>query len=149
MFQLPASRPLPTLVHVLELRRENLETVEVQIASSSPCVGRQTSTDKAEVAVGSTELRAGDQLLAGLEPGQRRSCAGPFSHPSDRQRVTRRARVRRRGTMWSYSCVTLTSSNCSWPPAVDVLLDLADTGDVALLLDLRLHRAPLLGDEHA
>ena len=60
----------PTLVHVLELRRENLETVEVQIASSSPCVGRQTSTDKAEVAVGSTELRAGDQLLAVLEPGK-------------------------------------------------------------------------------
>ena len=73
------------LVHLLELRRENLEIVEVEIAGRSPCVGKQIQTltmpegarlisvmrgGKAEVAVGSTELLAGDQVLAVLEPGK-------------------------------------------------------------------------------
>ena len=73
------------LVHLLELRRENLEIVEVEIAGRSPCVGKQIQTltmpegarlisvmrgGRAEVAVGSTELLAGDQVLAVLEPGK-------------------------------------------------------------------------------
>ena len=73
------------LIHLLELRKENLEIVEVQLDSDSPCVGKQVSRitlpagsrlitvmreGEAQMADGSTELRAGDQVLAVLEPGK-------------------------------------------------------------------------------
>ena len=73
------------LVHLLELRNENLEIVEVQIDKNSPSAGKRvdrlTMPDgarlisvmregKAEIAVGSTELQPGDQVLAILEPGK-------------------------------------------------------------------------------
>jgi trk system potassium uptake protein len=73
------------LVHLLELRKENLEIVEVQLDADSPCVGKQVSRislpvgsqlirvireGQAELAEGSTELKAGDQVLAVLEPGK-------------------------------------------------------------------------------
>ncbi len=76
--------PQHDLVHLLELRKENLEIVEVEIGEHAPCVGRLIQDlqmpegarlisvmrgGKAEVAVGSTELRAGDQVMAILEPG--------------------------------------------------------------------------------
>jgi trk system potassium uptake protein TrkA len=76
--------PEHELVHLLELRKENLEIVEVEIGSQSPAAGLRVEQlslpetarlisvmrdGKAEVAVGSTELRAGDQVLAVLEPG--------------------------------------------------------------------------------
>jgi trk system potassium uptake protein TrkA len=76
--------PEHELVHLLELRKENLEIVEVEIGSQSPAAGKRVEQlslpetarlisvmrdGKAEVAVGSTELRAGDQVLAVLEPG--------------------------------------------------------------------------------
>jgi len=76
--------PQHELVHLLELRKENLEIVEVEIKSGSSAEGRRVEElrlpestrlisvmreGKAEIAVGSTELHAGDQVLAILEPG--------------------------------------------------------------------------------
>ena len=77
--------PEHELVHLLELRKENLEIVEVQIDKASPCAGKRVDKLRlpegsrlisvmrdghAEIAVGSTELRPGDQVLAILEPGK-------------------------------------------------------------------------------
>ena len=77
--------PEHQLVHLLELRKENLEIVEVQIDRSSPVAGKRVEglklpegarlisvmrDGKAEIAVGSTTLEAGDQVLAILEPGK-------------------------------------------------------------------------------
>jgi trk/ktr system potassium uptake protein len=77
--------PEHDLIHLLELRRENLEIVEVQIAQDSPVAGRRVESlalpdgarlisvmrgDESEIAVGSTELRPGDQVLAILQPGK-------------------------------------------------------------------------------
>ncbi len=73
------------LIHLLELRKENLEIVEVQLDADSPSVGKQVSRiqlpagsrlitvmrdGQAQMAEGETELRAGDQVLAVLEPGK-------------------------------------------------------------------------------
>jgi trk system potassium uptake protein TrkA len=73
------------LIHLLELRKENLEIVEVQLDSDSPSVGKRVSRidlptgsrlitvmrdGQAQMAEGETELRAGDQVLAVLEPGK-------------------------------------------------------------------------------
>jgi trk system potassium uptake protein TrkA len=74
--------PEHDLVHLLQLRKENLEIVEVQLDRSFPG-GRVEDLslpegsrlisvmrdDQAEIAVGATELRPGDQVLAILEPG--------------------------------------------------------------------------------
>jgi trk system potassium uptake protein TrkA len=77
--------PEHELIHLLELRKENLEIVEVQIDKDSPCAGRVIERlklpegarlisvmrdGKAEIAGSATELRAGDQVLAILEPGK-------------------------------------------------------------------------------
>jgi trk system potassium uptake protein TrkA len=77
--------PEHELVHLLELRKENLEIVEVQIDKKSPCAGKRVDALRlpegarlisvmrdghTEIAVGSTELRPGDQVLAILEPGK-------------------------------------------------------------------------------
>ena len=78
--------PEHDLIHLLELRKENLEIVEVQIDKDSPCAGKTVEElhlpdgarlisvmrggGEAEIAVGATELRAGDQVLAILEPGK-------------------------------------------------------------------------------
>jgi trk system potassium uptake protein TrkA len=77
--------PEHELVHLLELRNENLEIVEVQIDKGSPSAGKTVEKlrlpegsrlisvmrdGKAEIAVGSTELRPGDQVLAILQPGK-------------------------------------------------------------------------------
>jgi trk system potassium uptake protein TrkA len=77
--------PQHELVHLLELRKENLEIVEVEIKSGSSAAGKRVEElrlpestrlisvmreGRAEIAVGSTELRAGDQVLAILEPGR-------------------------------------------------------------------------------
>lgn len=73
------------LIHLLELRKENLEIVEVQIEKESP--GAHCRIDRlalpdgvrmitvlrdghAEPATGSTELLPGDQVLAILQPGK-------------------------------------------------------------------------------
>jgi trk system potassium uptake protein TrkA len=73
------------LIHLLQLRRENLEIVEVVLEEGSPAAGRRVDqlempegarllsvmrSGSAEIVVGSTELRAGDQVLAILEPGK-------------------------------------------------------------------------------
>ena len=72
------------LIHLLELRNENLEIVEVQVDKSSPWAGKtverlnlpgdsrliSVSRDgHSEIAVGSTQLEAGDRVLAILQPG--------------------------------------------------------------------------------
>jgi trk system potassium uptake protein TrkA len=77
--------PEHDLVHLLELRRENLEIVEVQIEKGAPAAGRRveklelpegsrlisiTRNGRSEIAVGSTELQPGDQVLAILQPGK-------------------------------------------------------------------------------
>src|SRR6266496_3448012 len=77
--------PEHELIHLLELRQENLEIVEVQIDKNSPVAGKRVESlelpegarlisvmraGKAEIAVGSTSLEAGDQVLAILEPGK-------------------------------------------------------------------------------
>jgi trk system potassium uptake protein len=77
--------PEHQLVHLLELRKENLEIVEVQIDGTSPSAGKRVEklalpegarlisvmrNGRSEIAVGSTELQAGDQVLAILEPGK-------------------------------------------------------------------------------
>jgi trk system potassium uptake protein TrkA len=77
--------PEHELIHLLELRKENLEIVEVQIDKDSPSAGKTVDTlklpegsrlisvmrnGKAEIAVGSTRLEPGDQVLAILEPGK-------------------------------------------------------------------------------
>jgi trk/ktr system potassium uptake protein len=72
------------LIHLLELRKENLEIVEVQLDAESPCVGMEVERvrlpsgarlitimreGQSQMADGKTQLRAGDQVLAVLEPG--------------------------------------------------------------------------------
>jgi trk system potassium uptake protein TrkA len=73
------------LVQLLQLRNENLEIVEVQLDEDSPCVGKEIGRitlpagsrlitvlrgGQYEMAEGSTQLKAGDQVLAVLEPGK-------------------------------------------------------------------------------
>src|SRR5918994_7570941 len=77
--------PAHELIHLLELRKENLEIVEVEVDEGAPGVGRRVEQlslpegarlisvmrgGKAEIAVGSTRLEAGDQVLAVLGPGR-------------------------------------------------------------------------------
>jgi trk system potassium uptake protein len=77
--------PQHELVHLLELRKENLEIVEVEIKRGSSAEGKRVEDlrlpestrlisvmreGRAEIAVGSTQLHAGDQVLAILEPGR-------------------------------------------------------------------------------
>jgi trk system potassium uptake protein TrkA len=77
--------PEHELIHLLELRAENLEIVEVQIGKDAPSIGKRVEGlalpegsrlisvmrgGHAEIAVGATELREGDQVLAILEPGK-------------------------------------------------------------------------------
>lgn len=77
--------PEHDLIHLLELRQENLEIVEVQIDRDSPSAGKHIEAldlpdgarlisvmrgGHAEIAIGSTQLEAGDQVLAILEPGK-------------------------------------------------------------------------------
>jgi trk system potassium uptake protein TrkA len=73
------------LIHLLELRNENLEIVELQIDKGSPSAGKtveklQLPSDsrlisvsrdgQAEIAIGSTRLEPGDRVLAILKPGR-------------------------------------------------------------------------------
>jgi trk system potassium uptake protein TrkA len=76
--------PQHDLVHLLEFRKENLEIIEVEIDKKAPCAGKPVEKlglpegsrlisvvhdGSAEIAVGSTIIRPGDQVLAILEPG--------------------------------------------------------------------------------
>ncbi|HEV8602712.1 MAG TPA: NAD-binding protein [Gaiellaceae bacterium] len=77
--------PEHELIHLLELRKENLEIVEVQIDKDSPSAGKRVDGLKlpagsrlisvmreghAEIPVPETQLLPGDQVLAILEPGK-------------------------------------------------------------------------------
>jgi trk system potassium uptake protein TrkA len=72
------------LVRLLELRQEGLEVVEVQVLAGSPAAGKSVSglslpdgarlvsvmrNGIAEIAVGETLIRPGDQVIAILKPG--------------------------------------------------------------------------------
>ena len=76
--------PEHDVVHLLDLRNENLEIIEVEIDPKCPCVGKAVTKlglpdgsrlisvvrdGTAEIAVGDTVLAEGDQVLAILEPG--------------------------------------------------------------------------------
>jgi trk system potassium uptake protein len=76
--------PEHELVQLVQLRRENLEIVEVEVGDAAVAAGKRVEQlrlpetarllsvmrdGKAEIAVGSTELRGGDQVLAILQPG--------------------------------------------------------------------------------
>ena len=73
------------IVHLLELRKENLEIVELQIEKNSPAAGKRVAglrlpdgtrlisvmrQGRSELAEDSTVIRPGDQVLAVLEPGK-------------------------------------------------------------------------------
>ncbi len=73
------------LVHLLELPKENVEIVEVQISPDATCTGQAIErlslpegsrlisvkrNGQFEIAEGSTVLRPGDQVLAILQPGK-------------------------------------------------------------------------------
>ncbi|HXH89618.1 MAG TPA: TrkA family potassium uptake protein [Gaiellaceae bacterium] len=73
------------MVHLLELRKENLEIVELQIGRDSPACGKRVGgirvpdgsrlisvmrNGRSELADDSTVIRPGDQVLAVLEPGK-------------------------------------------------------------------------------
>ena len=77
--------PEHDMIHLLELRKENLEIVEVLIGKDSPSAGKRVARltlpegarlisvvrdGEAEIAGEETELKAGDQVLAILEPGK-------------------------------------------------------------------------------
>lgn len=77
--------PEHDLVHLLELRKENLEIVEVIIDDGAPAAGKRVEAldlpegsrlislmrnGRSEIAVGATELQPGDQVLAILQPGK-------------------------------------------------------------------------------
>ena len=76
--------PQHELVHLVNLSRENLEIVEVEVGLKAPAAGKRVEELRlpatarlisvvrdgvAEIAVGSTVLRPADQVLAILEPG--------------------------------------------------------------------------------
>jgi trk system potassium uptake protein TrkA len=73
------------LIHLLELRKENLEIVELTVDKDSACEGKRIGAvrlpagarlisvvrdGKAEIADAETQLEAGDQVLAILEAGK-------------------------------------------------------------------------------
>jgi len=73
------------IVHLLQLRQENLEIVELQVGKDSPAAGKRVAglrlpegarlisvmrNGRSELAEDSTVLRPGDQVLAVLEPGK-------------------------------------------------------------------------------
>jgi trk system potassium uptake protein TrkA len=73
------------LVRLLDLRKENLEIVEIQIGADSPAAGKRVAGlslpdgarlisvvrgGRSELTLDSTVLRPGDQVLAVLEPAQ-------------------------------------------------------------------------------
>ncbi len=73
------------IVRLLELRKENLEIVELQVGRDSPAAGKRIAgltlpdgsrlisvmrNGRSELAHDSTVLRPGDQVLAVLEPGK-------------------------------------------------------------------------------
>jgi trk system potassium uptake protein TrkA len=77
--------PEHELIHLLELRKENLEIVEVQIDKGSRSAGKRVGAlalpdgsqligvvrdGQAEIANGDTTLEPGDQVLAILQPGK-------------------------------------------------------------------------------
>jgi trk system potassium uptake protein TrkA len=76
--------PERELIHLLELRRENLEIIEVEVDPKCPCIGKSVDTlalpagsrlislvrdGVAELVDDGTVLNAGDQVIAILEPG--------------------------------------------------------------------------------
>ncbi len=87
--------PTHKLVHLLNLKKENLEIVEVMVEEGSPLAGKRIDEislppdvllisilrgTQALIPQGSTELHAGDQILAILEPGREEELTHLFLH---------------------------------------------------------------------
>ena len=83
--------PEHDLIHLLELRKENLEIVEVQIDKSSPVAGKRVEglklpegarlisvmrDGKSEIAVGSTTLGRATRCSRSSSPARKTSCGG-------------------------------------------------------------------------
>jgi trk/ktr system potassium uptake protein len=73
------------VIHLLELREENLEIIEVEIDQESPAAGKTidrlelpaearlilvSRNGRAEIAIGSTKLEPGDRVMAILQTGK-------------------------------------------------------------------------------
>jgi trk/ktr system potassium uptake protein len=73
------------VIHLLELREENLEIIEVEIDDRSPAAGKTieklelpadsrlilvSRNGRAEIAIGATKLQAGDRVMAILQTGK-------------------------------------------------------------------------------
>jgi trk system potassium uptake protein TrkA len=84
------------LIHLLELRKENLEIVEVSIDKDANCKGKRVRAlrlpegarlisvvrdGKAEIPDDETQIQAGDQVLAILEPGKEDELRRILLHP--------------------------------------------------------------------
>src|SRR3954452_827357 len=84
------------LIHLLELRKENLEIVEVSIDKNANCKGKRVRAlrlpegarlisvvrdGKAEIPDDETQIQAGDQVLAILEPGKEDELRRILLHP--------------------------------------------------------------------
>lgn len=85
--------PAHKLVHLLNLKKENLEIVEVMLEEGSPVANQRVDAidlpagvllisilrdSQALIPQGSTVLSAGDQILAILEPGKEQELTGMF-----------------------------------------------------------------------
>src|SRR3954447_21703460 len=88
--------PEHDLIHLLELRKENLEIVEVTIDKNANCKGKRVRAlrlpegarlisvvrdGKAEIPDDETQIQAGDQVLAILEPGKEDELRRILLHP--------------------------------------------------------------------
>jgi len=84
------------LIHLLELRKENLEIVEVTVGAKAACAGKRIKQvhlpegsrlisvvrdGKAEIPDDETQIQAGDQVLAILEPGKEDELRRILLHP--------------------------------------------------------------------
>lgn len=97
--------PEHELLHLLELRRENVEIIEAEVDEKAPAAGKSiaelrlpesvrlisvTRQGKAEIAASSTVLRPGDQVLAILQPGDEDELRKLLLAPERRRRLLRR-----------------------------------------------------------
>src|SRR3954466_7279959 len=88
--------PEHDLIHLLELRKGNLEIVEVSIDKDANCKGKRVRAlrlpegarlisvvrdGKAEIPDDETQIQAGDQVLAILEPGKEDELRRILLHP--------------------------------------------------------------------
>ena len=107
------------LIHLLELRKENLEIVEVQLDADSPSVGKQVSR---------IQLPTGSRLITVMRDGQAQMAEGeielgpatrslPCSNPARRKNCVRSCFVR--GLMRGFSTLAVLGALVSRDAAAD------------------------------